>query len=296
MKNTAIKLYFFYKNVKTIIGDIMNFKSDFADEILDVNKKDYKKKIKEFNGIKMTSIEILKDKNSFNKEKGKYISIDFKNMYDEKTRVNVSEFLVKSLHELYKIHKDDKILIVGLGNEKIIADSLGPVVANKIVVTNHLFHILPENDKKNMNKVCVFTPKVMGQTGLESADLIKAVKDIYNPSLIIIVDALATSSISRINKVIQLSDTGIAPGSGVGNYRKEINEKNMKCKVIAIGVATVVKASNIIEELNLDIKMKDESDYDLILTPKEIDEEIEHLSTIIASSINNYSHSNFKSM
>ena len=150
--------------------------------------------------------------------------------------------------------------------------------------------------KKNMNKVCVFTPKVMGQTGLESADLIKAVKDIYNPSLIIIVDALATSSISRINKVIQLSDTGIAPGSGVGNYRKEINEKNMKCKVIAIGVATVVKASNIIEELNLDIKMKDESDYDLILTPKEIDEEIEHLSTIIASSINNYSHSNFKSM
>lgn len=274
----------------------MNIRSDFADEIITNPSNEYKKKTNSLNDIKMTTIEIIKEKNMFNKEKGKYISIDFDNMYDENTRKDISSLLVKSLHELYKIKKDDKILIVGLGNEKIIADSLGPVVANKIVVTNHLFHILPKNESENLNKVCVFTPKVMGQTGLESADLIMAVKELFKPTIIIIIDALATTSLARINKVIQLSDSGIAPGSGVGNYRKEINEKNMKCKVIAIGVATVVKATNIIAELTDKIKIPNNQSYELILTPKEIDEEIEHLSTIIATSINNYANKNFKLM
>lgn len=274
----------------------MNTRTDFADEIIKKSNKDYKRVSKKYKNMNMTIIDILNDNNMFNKEKGKYISIDFENLYDEIIRKKVSDLLVESLHNLYKIKKNDKVLIVGLGNQKIIADSLGPNVADKIVVTNHLFKLYPEGVDKGMKKVCVFTPKVMGQTGLESADLVYSICELFKPNIVIVVDALASSSINRINKVIQLSDTGISPGSGVGNHRKEINEKSLNVKVVAIGVATVVEASQIIKELDKKITLPENQNYNLILTPKEIDEDIEHLSTIIATSINEYIHYDFKSM
>lgn len=264
---------------------------DFADEIT-LNKNEYKKKVKKVGKeLTLTQIEILKDKNKFNKEKGKYISLDFNNMYDNKDKI--SDLLIEALKEFYKIKKDDKVLIIGLGNHKILADSLGPSVADKILVTNHLFSLFPDNIEDSLKRVCVFTPKVMGQTGLESADLVKAVSKLYKPNIIIVIDALASSSIHRINKVIQLSDTGISPGSGVGNYRKEINEKTLNVKVIAIGVATVVKAFQLFNELNY--KIPEDKQYDLILTPKEISDDIEILSSIISDSINKYIHSNYNS-
>ena len=265
----------------------MTFNSDFADEFT-YNKKDYIKHNKKYKyNVNKTSIEILKDNNQFNKQKGKYISIDFDNMYDEKQRKVISNALIDALNELFTLKDDDKILIVGLGNQKILADSLGPEVSDKIMVTNHIYTLLKEEELK---RVCVFTPKVMGQTGLESADLVLAVSKLFKPNIIIVIDALATSSLKRINKVIQISDTGIAPGSGVGNYRKQIDYQTFKVKVIAIGVATVVKASSIIDSSML------ENQEDLILTPKEIEEEITHLSDIISTSINNYIHINYNKM
>jgi len=272
----------------------MNTRTDFADEI-SINK-DYKKTIKEYEDVKVTKMEILKNINKFNINKGSYYSIDFKDLLDDKQREKVSKVLVNTLHDLYKINKDDKILIVGLGNQKIIADSLGVNVADKIIVTNHLFKLYPESIDENLKKVCVFTPKVMGQTGLESADLVISIAKLFKPSLTIIIDALASSSINRINKVIQISNTGIAPGSGVGNYRKEISESSLNCKVICIGVATVVEAKKIINELDENIKIPENENYNLILTPKEIDEDIEHLSTLIATSINQYIQEDFTSM
>ena len=274
----------------------MNTRTDFADEIIQKSGKDYKRVTKKYENMNMTIIDIMSDDNIFNKEKGKYVSIDFQTLYDEPIRNKISSLLVESLNNLYSIKKKDKVLIVGLGNQKIIADSLGPMVADKIVVTNHLFSLYPKDIDKTMKKVCVFTPKVMGQTGLESADLVYSIVELFKPNIIIVIDALASSSINRINKVIQLSDTGIAPGSGVGNHRKEINEKSMKTKVIAIGVATVVEASQIIKELDNNINIPEKENYNLILTPKEIDEDIEHLSTIIANSINKYIHYDFESM
>lgn len=273
----------------------MNFRTDLADELINKKTNEYTKESKTYKHVKQTTIKILKDNNSFNKDKGTYISIDFNNLYDNEDRINISHVLVDSLKKLYKITKRSKVLIVGLGNNKIIADSLGPSVADKVVVTNHLFKIMPEEIDNDVKRVCVFTPKVMGQTGLESADIVEAVSNLFNPNLVIVIDALASSSITRVNRVIQLSDTGIAPGSGVGNYRKEITEKRLKCKVIAIGVATVVEANKIINEIDSKIKIQDEQ-YNLILTPKEIDEDIEHLSTIIATSINNYIHQNNTSL
>lgn len=274
----------------------MNYRTDFADEIVNNKGKTHNKKVLEDKNIKMTIIDILTENNEFNKEKGKYISIEFEKLYDENERKQISTFLVDSLKKIYNIKKKDKVLIVGLGNEKIIADSLGPLVADKIMVTNHLFSYFQNDLSTDIKKVCVFTPKVMGQTGLESADLVKAVVDLYKPNVVIAIDALASSSIKRINKVIQLSDTGISPGSGVGNYRKEITEKSLKCKVIAIGVATVVEANNIIKELMPEVTIHDNKNYNLILTPKEIDEDIEHISTIISNAINKYIHGDYSSM
>lgn len=271
----------------------MVFYSDMADELV-LSKKHYKKEEKKLKNVKMTTIDILKDQNKFNKEKGKYISIDFDEMYDKDNKEKISSLLIESLKNLYKIKRNDKVLIVGLGNQKIISDSLGPNVADKILVTNHLFSLFPENIEESLKRVCVFTPKVMGQTGLESADLVDSVNKLFKPNIIIVIDALASSSIKRINKVIQLSDTGIAPGSGVGNYRKQINEKELKVKVIAIGVATVVKASQLINELN--IKAPENEFYEMILTPKEIDDDINMLSSIIADSINKYIHSDYKKL
>ena len=274
----------------------MNYRTDFADEIVKKQGKTHKKRVINKDNIKMTIIDILTDENEFNKEKGKYISLEFQSLDDEIERRNISYLLIEALKKVYKIQSKDKVLIVGLGNDKIIADSLGPMVADKVMVTNHLFSYFQNDLSEDIKKVCVFTPKVMGQTGLESADLIKAVTDLYKPNVVIVIDALASSSIKRINKVIQLSDTGIAPGSGVGNYRKEINQKNLKCKVIAIGVATVVEATNIIKEIIPDYNFDNNKPYNLILTPKEIDEDIEHISTIIAESINKYVHNDYLTM
>ena len=273
----------------------MTSHSDFADELVKNSNKSFKKQDKTFKNIKISIVDILKEKNEFNKEKGRYISLSFDNLYDDEIRKNISESLIDSLKELYKLKANDKVLIVGLGNSKIIADSLGPLVADKIVVTNHLFKLFPKSVDNKLKKVCVFTPKVMGQTGLESADLIQSIANLFKPNLVILIDALASSSIKRINKVIQLSNTGIAPGSGVGNYRKEISEKTLNAKVIAVGVATVVHANQIIKELVNEVKIPEDDSYNLILTPKEIDEEIEHLSLIIATSINKYIHKNFNS-
>ncbi len=274
----------------------MNSRTDFADEMVNSKNKDFKKITKKYRDMKMTVVDILNDDNPYQKQKGRYISLDFNALVDDGIRKNIAKLLVESLQILYKIKKKDKVLIVGLGNQKIIADSLGPMVADKIVVTNHLFSLFPNDIDKDLKRVCVFTPKVMGQTGLESADLIISVAKLFKPNVIIVIDALASSSITRINRVIQLSDTGIAPGSGVGNHRKEINEKNLHTKVIAIGVATVVEATQIIKELDKDLKIPNDQSYHLVLTPKEIDEDIEHLSTIIADSINKYIHNDFKSM
>lgn len=289
---------------------MQHFCTDFADELLDtiIKNEDYVLKRKSFQDITLTHVKILRKNNKIHKNVGNYLSVDFQNIYDNQARHAVSDVLLLALKQIYKIQKNEKILIVGLGNSNISADSLGPAVADKIVVTNHLFQLFPNEVEEGTRKVCVFTPKVMGQTGLESSDLIKAITKLYEPTLVILIDSLASSSIQRLNKVIQISDDGISPGSGIGNHRKPINKQVLKVPVLAIGVATVVDASRIVEEafmkyfettkekINQKEKVRaidsilNHRNFSLVVTPKEIDEEIEHLSTIISSSLNKYIH------
>lgn len=301
-----------FKKVKNKIEVIVmkSFRSDFADELLDtiIENEDYILKKKSFKDVTLTHVKILKESKKLNKKAGNYLSVDFQNIYEATSRHHISDVLTKALSQIHKIKKNEKILIVGLGNNNIIADSLGPAVCDKIVVTNHLFKLFPEEIDKDTKKVCVFTPKVMGQTGLESSDLIKAICNLFNPSLVILIDSLASSSIQRINRVIQISDDGIAPGSGIGNIRKPINKEILNVPIIAIGVATVVDASQIVseafnkyfEKTKEKLKQKEKrqavnevlnnKQLSLVVTPKEIDEDIEHLSTIISSSLNKFIH------
>jgi len=270
-------------------------KTDFADEaIKKEHSQDYTIKRKEYGSVSMTHIEILKKNKMIQKDVGNYISIDFKTLQDEKDRIHISDVLLKTLHNMATIKKEDKILIVGLGNSDIVADSLGPNVADKMIVTNHLFKLFP----KQVNK----------DSGLESSDLIKAIVKLYNPTLIIAIDSLASTSVKRINKVIQINDSGISPGSGIGNHRKPLNKQTLKVPIIAIGVATVVSAEKIVEEALLQYCQKmnekisknkqqqvleeilNHKSLNMVVTPKEIDEEIDYLSTIIATSLNKFIH------
>lgn len=183
------------------------------------------------------------------KKAGTYITMEFNDVTDYNNQQRVMKVFQKQLTNMIKkikLNKDCLVFVVGLGNEKSTADSLGPLVVNKLVVTNHLY-ILNQLGT-GFSRVCALEPGVMGTTGIETSDLIySAVKEI-KPDLLIVVDALASQSVDRLNKTIQMTDTGIHPGSGIGNYRKEISSEVMGIPVIAIGVPTVVDAVTIVSD------------------------------------------------
>ena len=189
------------------------------------------------NGIEVTSS--YKD--------GNYITITFEDITDFESREKVGKVLEKELIQILdknKIKETDECMIIGLGNIKSTPDSLGVKVVSDILITKHLFKY--GNVKDGIRKVSSFTPGVMANTGLESSNIIKAIINEEKPKFVIVIDALASLSIDRINKTIQITDTGIHPGSGIGNNRKEISKKTIGIPVIAIGVPTVVTSTTIV--------------------------------------------------
>ena len=199
-------------------------------------------------GVEVTK-HIVKDsiKEIINKKPGTYYTIDLNNQnyHDHNVSKKLENVVAKVLLELIESRnlKDKTALIVGLGNDNITPDAIGPYVVDNIVVTRHL--VLNEELHKGYNNVSAISPGVMGTTGIETYDIIEAVRNKINVDYIIIVDALASSSIARVNKTIQITDTGIHPGSGVGNKRKEISFATMRIPVFAIGIPTVVDAVTI---------------------------------------------------
>ena len=178
---------------------------------------------------------------------GNYITISFEDITNYETREKVGKILEKVLKEILEknhINQDDECLIIGLGNIKSTPDSLGVKVVNDILITKHLFKY--GNVKEGIRQVSSFTPGVMANTGLESSNIIKAIINEEKPKFVIVIDALASLSIDRINKTIQITDTGIHPGSGIGNNRKEISKNSIGIPVIAIGVPTVVSSTTIV--------------------------------------------------
>lgn len=273
------------------------------------------------NDTKVTKVTIKNEDGAkkLGKPVGNYITIDIPDytVYDGEIMENVSEVVGKTMKALVNMTQDKTALVVGLGNWKVTPDALGPKVVEKIMVTRHLKDVMPEAIDDSIIPVCAISPGVLGITGIETGDVIKALVEKIKPDLVVCVDALASRRIDRVNKTIQISDTGISPGAGVGNHRMKINEETLGVKVVAVGVPTVVDAATIAND-SIDLVMdefisksekgsefynmiksidKNEKEIlikellnpyvgDLMVTPKEVDLVIDSLSKIIANGIN----------
>lgn len=223
-------------------------RTDLAIESIKDIKNISNEKIEE--NIKITNV-VVDDKVSelINKKKGNYITIEFDDVTDSSNYEKVKKVFVRELNNLLNLLKIDKkasCLIIGLGNSKSTPDSLGPLTINNIIVTNHLFEL--DELSSEYRRVSVLVPGVMGQTGLETSDVISSIVNKFKPDFIILIDALASQSVERVNKTIQMTDTGIHPGSGIGNSRKEISYETLNIPCIAIGVPTVVDAITIVSD------------------------------------------------
>jgi spore protease len=305
-----------------------NFRTDMAIERRDIFRKANKldeidgiitEEIKDKNNITTTRVRVTSKtaEEAIGKPIGTYITIDvkkIKNITDESIQT-ASEIVSRELKKIIDCHikKQDDILVVGLGNQYVTPDALGPRAINDIDITRHILNYMPKLLEENTRPVSAISPGVLGTTGIETVEILKGIVDNVKPKLIIVIDALASRNIERISSSIQLSDTGITPGAGVGNKRKEISKKTLGIPVIAIGIPTVVELASLISE-GIDIfieqlqeraesneylnKLKENDkyeevkealnvgDYNMIVTPKEIDELIDNMKDIVARGIN----------
>ena len=242
-----------------------------TDMIVDeVEKNKYKCMVK--NGIKISHAVLAKN-NKYNKKPGNYITLEFNDVTDSENLKKISKALKDELSKL--IPKKNKTLVVGLGNIKSTPDSLGPRVIDEIIVTSYLYDMGIDVDD-NYSNVSAIKPGVTGETGIETLSIIKGVVKEIKPDLMIIIDSLSTSSLDRLNKSIQINTSGVYPGSGVGNKRKELSKKTLGIPVIIIGVPTVISYNS--EKTNL------------MVTPKEIDFLIDKFVKIISYGINRSLH------
>ncbi|MDO4313413.1 MAG: GPR endopeptidase [Eubacteriales bacterium] len=206
--------------------------------------------------IRITTVRIKTEKGAktMGKPVGTYITLEAPNMSvpDEGYHQEVSEELMKFLKQLVKEDKDKEysVLIVGLGNRQVTPDALGPYVVDNLNITRHIIKEYGRYavDEQNVKLVSAIVPGVMGQTGMETVEIVKGVVAETKPDFVIAIDALAARSSKRLNRTIQIADTGIHPGSGVGNHRNAINEETIGVPVIAIGVPTVVDAATIVND------------------------------------------------
>lgn len=186
-----------------------------------------------------------------NKKKGKYITISFDDITDINNQKKVEKIFTEELKKFFSymnILDSDKCLIVGLGNSNSTPDSLNPKVSDSVIITKHLFDLDGVSVLDGYRNVSAFKPSVLALTGIETKDSLKGIIKETKPDFVIIIDALASSSISRVNKTIQFTDAGIFPGSGVGNSRGELSRNTLNVPVIAIGVPTVVDAVTIVSD------------------------------------------------
>lgn len=283
-----------YKKAENLEDEIPGIKTDFENVSED---------------LKVTKVEILSEEGekALGKPVGKYFTLEADNLHlgMEDINLQVEGKISSILKDLLMLKPEDKILVVGLGNEDVTPDSLGPKVISKIEITSHLIKYVPQYIKDGTRPVSAIVPGVLGTTGIETSDIIKAVVDKINPTKIIVIDALAARNIKRIKNTIQISDTGIIPGAGVGNNRQRLNEESIGIPVVAIGVPTVVDSrtivSDVIEGLIENDKISNdkkeeyygfiqnklpEIETNSIVTPTEIDEVITNTSSIIANGIN----------
>ena len=203
----------------------------------------------------------------------------------------ITDLLCQTLHRLFPLKKKDRVLIVGLGNADETADALGPLCVSGLLVTRHLSGILPHELEGRLRSVCALAPGVMGQTGIETLEIIQGIQQKVGADAILLIDALAAGNTQRINATIQLTDTGVCPGSGIGNRRQALSPKTLGVPVAAIGIPTVVDARTIIREAVPEAPSERLSSIDsLYVTPKDMDAVAKRLARILSDGLNRYLH------
>ncbi len=224
-------------------------RTDMAIDLTEKDKKTFKPESYTKNGVKVSWID-LRENNNIGKKPGTYLTLEFSDVTDDDTKKMVSDVFkdeFKKMLDVVGYKKSMKTTVIGLGNSKSTPDALGPFAIDKIIVTKHFFDMNIDVDE-NFSNVSAFYPGVTGSTGIETTDFIYGVVNEVKPDLVIVIDALASTSISRVNKSIQVSNTGISPGSGIGNKRKEVSKETLGVPVIAVGVPTVVDAVVIVSD------------------------------------------------
>ncbi len=252
--------------------------------------------------ITSTRIRILNTLGEMQLEKpqGNYITLEVDGVLEEKEGIKerAGKALAKELSELISFHYHLKVLVVGLGNDKVTPDALGPYTVSKIKVTRHLFIIYEADGDDELGCVSCFIPGVTGSTGMETAELIKKAVELSDPEVVIAIDSLAARNIERVSTTIQINDTGIDPGGGMGNIRTGLSKETLGRKVIAIGVPTVIDSRTLIREaLQENVKEAQQIDryieekgQDMIVTSTDIDQIIKDFSDIISNGINKTLH------
>ena len=231
---------------------------------------------------------------------------------EAEARMALSSLLGEELRRMLPRTEERPTLVVGLGNRMVTPDALGPMTVDHTLVTRHMFEARPEYVDMRMKSVCAIAPGVLGVTGVETFETVRALVDVLSPGCVIAVDSLCAGTTSRIAATIQLADTGIQPGSGVGNHRKALTEETLGVKVIGVGVPMVIYAPSIARDAlamlpwfadredgegdgDMDglarIDQLTEQLYDsdmgqMIVTPREVDELVMDVASVLGSGIN----------
>lgn len=225
------------------------------------------------------------------KKIGKYITLESKDIC--KPTDDFESMARELAEELKPLIPKGSVLISGLGNNDVTPDTLGVITARSILATRHFKQEIPEDDVlTSLREVSVISAGVLAQTGIESSEIIKSLVDKVSPNCVIVIDAFACSDISRLGTTIQISDSGIHPGSGVNNSRKEVSREVMGVPVIAIGIPTVVDMHTIAENLTGNSPSKDTPN--LMVTPRNIDSMVEYASKLLSEGISMALHPNLK--
>ena len=268
----------------------MNIRTDLALDLFE-SKKDSEKTFDIYKDIKKRKtvnickikIENKEQEAKIGKKMGEYITLEFNSVEKIADFSEIEEEIINALKSLLP-QKRENILIVGLGNSDITCDSIGPLVADKILATRHIAGQFAEQiGLKGLKSVSVIAPNVLGKTGIEVSEIIEGIVRKTEPDAVIVIDACVSSSINRIFKTVQFCNSGISPGSGVKNSRKELSTETLKVPVIAVGVPTVVDAVNLAKELT---NTQPIIFSDMIVTPKESDLLSHRISEIIATALN----------
>lgn len=278
----------------------------FTEDNVEVRGVEIKENYDKEKDIKTTVVKITTENGAkiMGRPQGTYITIEAPNLSvpDEDYHREVSEELARHLRQLIDLKKEKSILVVGLGNQAITSDSLGPHVVENMRMTRHIIreYGLKGMGEEKMHRTSGLVPGVMAQTGMETSEIVRGVVEETKPDVVIAVDALAARSTKRLNRTIQITDTGINPGSGVGNHRIGLSEDNLKVKVIGIGVPTVVDAATIVHDSMAHLlEVLDEAEqkefleemisphlHSMFVTPKDVDETVKYLSFTISEGLN----------